>query len=74
MTNAEVAALILVVYAIPGLLIAWATWNSKEFGETIDGYSAFEQFLFVACNVLLWPVVLVKAVAKFRQLRHRKRR
>jgi hypothetical protein len=74
MTNAEVATIIFAIYTVPGLLIAWITWNSKEFGETIDGYSMSEQFLFVLCNTMLWPVVVVKAVSKMREMRGRKRK
>lgn len=74
MMDSEIAAFILAAYTVPGLLLAWMTWNSKEYGERIDGYSTAAQFLFVACNTLLWPVVIVKAVSKYREMRRRNRK
>lgn len=62
MTNAQIAAIILLVYCVPGFIIVWATWNSKKHGPKIDEYSLFEQVLFVAANTLLWPVVVVMSL------------
>jgi len=74
MTNPEIAAIILAAYTIPGLLFAWVTWGSKEFGEEIDNFNTAEQVLFVLVNVVFWPVTLLKAVVKYREIRGRKRK
>lgn len=73
MTNSQVAAVILLVYCVPGLVITWATWNSKKYGPVIDQYTLFEQVLFVAANTILWPVVVVKAVSYVRKDSGRKK-
>lgn len=74
MTNAEIATIILAAYTFPGLIIAWVTMDSKEFAETFDRMSMFEQTLFILNATLFWPVVVLKAVGKYREMRGRKRR
>lgn len=62
MTNSQLAAIVLVLYCIPGLLIVWFTMNSEKHGPVIDKYTLFEQVLFVAANTMLWPVVVVMSL------------
>ena len=74
MTNAQIAATILAVYMIPGILVAFGTLNSKEFGKEFDSYSTLGLVFFVLRSAVFWPVIFVMAVGKALEMRRRSRK